>query len=367
MARVTASVLPDGFVPSLTLDRYQEIMRLPIAAFNGLNKPDEYPVYQCSEIWMQGERDGLAMHLAQAEEMREVELGYPLSPKYFTCKTDEYSYPVILSYKHLIKIGTQKASDISIGAALTLGIETAPNDPVVLVIASALTDADEIKVFYPGEDVRINPSSVSISGGNITISIPRSRLVDPALLDNREDHLSYFANANFLTTVDVKRVYYDESDAAYFVWLVDHCCCDGVVPSNTLTERTQLAYPKIEDNRLGIVYFYPATYDSGTWTAVPWTYSCDPDHVKLNLVAGRRSSMYAEVQTARLAHTLMPNKPCSCPTVHQYWQEDIVDSQQNTPYGRRMGALNCWLADSRQKIGQGGKFPSMQGHYRRTR
>jgi hypothetical protein len=364
MARITAGILPEGFVPGLTIDRYQEIMRLPIAAFNGLNKPDELPVYQCSEIWKQGERDGLAMHLAQAEEMREVELGYPLSLKYFSCKTYEYGYPVIIPVKHMIEIGTQKFSDISIGAALTLGVETTPNDPVTLVIASALTDASEIRVYYPGEDVEIHPSSVTISGGNITINIPRSRLVKPSLLDDREDHLSYYENDNFLTTVDVKRKYYDISDAAYFIWTEDQCAC-STVSSDVLSEKSQLAFPKIEDTRLSIVYFTPATYSAPTWTAACWSYACEPNHVRLNFTAGRRASMYTEVQTARLAHTLMPNKPCSCPTVHQYWQEDIVDSQQNTPYGRRVGALNAWLADSRQKVGQGGKFPSMRGHYGR--
>ncbi len=46
MARVSDNILPDGFVPALTLDRYQDIMRLPINAFNGLNQPDENPQYQ---------------------------------------------------------------------------------------------------------------------------------------------------------------------------------------------------------------------------------------------------------------------------------------------------------------------------------
>jgi hypothetical protein len=70
--------------------------------------------------------------------------------------------------------------------------------------------------------------------------------------------------------------------------------------------------------------------------------------------------MITEIQTARLGHTTMPNEPISCPTVKQYWLDDIMDSKTNTPYGRSAGALQAWIADSRQKVGQGGKFPTMR-------
>ena len=118
MARHSAGILPDDFVPDLTLDRYQEIMRLPINAFNGLNKPEEEPVYECSTIWKQGERDGLAMNLGQAEEMRIQELGYYLAPRY-TMVDYQYGAPLILDKKHLVDIGEQKTADVSISEALT--------------------------------------------------------------------------------------------------------------------------------------------------------------------------------------------------------------------------------------------------------
>ena len=353
MARVSEDILPEGFVPYMTLDRYQEIMRLPIAAFNGLNKPDEEPQYQCSEIWNQRERDYLALHLATAEEMREAELGYPLAPRYFEGVDYEFASPLILKHKHLVLVGTQKESDISIGVTLDHGVPTII-DPVIVTVATTVTDTGEIKVFYPDEAVEIHPSSITISAGVATIKIPRSRLVKPELNDNREDKLYYDNNDNFLETLDVKRVYYDTSDAAYSVWDYDSC--------TSLEESTQLAHIKILDNRLAIVGSLPATYSDGLFAYTQYTNCRFPNRIRLNYVAGRQKSMFTEIMTARLAHTNMPNKPCSCPTVHMYWQEDIMETETLTPYGNKRGAVNAWLADSRQKVGQGGKFPSMRDY-----
>ena len=349
MARVSDNILPDGFSPALSLDRYQEIMRLPINAFNGLNKPDDVPQYECSAIWRQSERDYIAEHLAQAEEMRSRELGYYLAPMYESADF-EFGHPLIIDQKHLISIGYRTVEDISIGEAITLSNGTI-NDPVEIVIATTLTDASEIKIYYPGEDVEIRPSHVSISGGNLTIQIPRARLVDPDLNDDREDHLSYYDDVNFLTSCDVKRVYYNNTQGLYYIWEGWQVSC------GSLAEVNQLGWPKIRNARLGIIEHMPATY-STSWAQANWSYCTLPAWIRLYYVSGRRASMSTEIETIRLSHTLMPNKPCSCPTVHQYWQEDVIEDERvYTPYGTRKGAVRAWMSDSRAKVGHGGKFP----------
>jgi hypothetical protein len=359
MARVSDNILPDGFSPALTLDRYQEIMRLPINAFNGLNLPTEVPQYQCSTIWNQSERDYIAIHLAQAEEMRIREVGYYLAPMYETADF-EFGNPLIIDMKHLVEIGFRTVEDVSLGETITLSTGGTIHDPVEITVATTLTAASEIKVYYPGEDVEIHPSSVNISGGVLTIQIPRARLVDPDLNDNREDHLAYENDANFITSCDIKRVYYDNTQGLYYIW-------EGwQTSSSSLAEGSQLGWPNIRDARLSIIEHRPATY-SAAWAQASWSYCVLPAWVRLYYVSGRRSSMITELETVRLSHTLMPNKPCSCPTVHQYWDEDIEEDERVwTPYGTRKGAVRAWMSDSRAKVGVGGKFPKPRRVLNRT-
>lgn len=339
-------ILPCGSC-GISLDRYQELMRLPIAAFNGLNRPEEEPVYECSTIWKQSERNALQLALCQAEEMRENELTYHITPKYDVLEDLEPKNPLILPRKHLIKLGLQTITDISLDVALILGANPNFNDPVVITVATTVTDTSEIVVYFHGEDYTITPSSISISGGVATIKIPRSRLVKPELLDDRDDHLYYNDNNNFIDTIDIKRVYYDETNPAQYV-------CNSLC--NTPT--TDSACARVTDHRLAIVRHHAATYSNGVWE-----HSCESScHCSRSLtvyaLSGKQCSVYNEMLTIRLAHTLMPNAPCSCPTVHQYWQNDIKETDVLTPYGRTQGAVDTWSMDARAKVGQGGKFPN---------
>lgn len=353
MARITDGIISDDQIPSITIDRYQEIMRLPIAAFNGLNDPEEETVYECSTIWKQGERDDLGMYLAMAEEMRELELGYHLSPKWLEDEEHDYSHIAVLNRKHLIEVGRPAVSDISLGVAIDLGAEETPTDPVQILVATTVTDKDEICVFYPGEDVEIRPSSISFSLGVATIKIPRARLVDPTLNDDRSDHLSFYTNSNFIDSVDVKRCYTDTSNVATLRWLGTSTCTDRCNLS------TQLACSVAAGNRsrrIGKIYVTPATYSNGTYTSTARTYCHTPVSLLVSYKSGRRNSIKTELLTARLAHTLMPNKPSSCPTVHMYWEEDTKEQDVWTPYGKRMGAFTAWVIDNRDKVASGGIF-----------
>lgn len=341
----------NGQFQALTLDRYQVLMRLPIAAFNGLNKPDETPVYECSTIWKQSERAALAMALAQAEEMREAELKYHLAPKY-DVETLPFLDPAVLSWKYLVSLGVQTISVIQSGYTLSY---TA--DPVVVTVATTVTDVSEIVVYYPGLDCTITPSKITVAGGSAVIEIPRSRLVKPNLLDDRDDHLSYYLDSNFLETVDIKRVYYDPVGAVSYNWYG----LNSIPPS--VSTDTETAYATILDKRLSNITHRLANYSSGTWSFTCPTKCRYPDSLTVYYLSGIQRSINTDMQTIRLAHTLMPNKPVSCPTVQQMWQEDVERTKNYTPYGDRYGALQAWLADSRAKVGHGGKFPSIRQVY----
>jgi len=360
MARTVNNIL-GGYDLSLDLDRYQEIMHLPIAAFNGLNNPDELVMEQCSSIWTQSSRNMLAQYLAMAEERRETELGYHLSPKYIIGEEHDYQAYELLHRKKLIDVGVELITDIELDVPVTLlDLYGAINDPVQISIATTVTDPNTICTYYPGEDVRITPSNVVIAGGIVTISIPRSRLVKPELLDDREDHLYYADDDNFLETVDVKECRITPVDGVVFQWTPYRLMAIGRACLTDGTSETQQGVSSITGNlarRIAKVAVHPASFIGEVASGARFRFGCIPDMVQLSYVSGEKQySPNQELLTARYAHTLMPNQPCSCPLVVQYWQEDRKDAEFTSPYGSTMGAQNAWFADSRAKIGIGGIF-----------
>jgi hypothetical protein len=339
-----SDVLGSNVQLSLTLDKYQELMRIPLAEFNGLNKPGDPVTHACTAIWKQRDRDILARYINMAEEMRENEINNFLSKKYVGNKLYDYGFPLILNKGFIDQIGTQNTSTIELEHEIDYTVQT--GDDITLTLSTNVTDIDEVKVYYDGEDVEIYPTSISIYGGNLTIVIPRARLVKPSLMDDREDALAYSENDNFVAQVDIKRAYYVESTAAEFVWL----------DSESGDELTQAARPIIVDDDLGIIECYPATYASG-WTLQNFLYCDEPWKIRLDFVSGLMSER-SNILTARLAHTLMPFSPQDCEAVRQYWQKvnELHPSKVTTPYGTAYGAVEAWVFDSRFKSGGGGMF-----------
>jgi len=348
-----ASILA-GIQLGLTLDRYQELMRFPIAAFNGLYKAEEEGCYDCAAIWKQTDRDAFAIAIAQAEEMRERELGYHVAPKYINDERYDYAYPSILIKKHLIAVGSKATSTIQFGVPLVLSVAGVINDPVVISVPTTVTVVSEIKVYYPGEDVEIHPSSIIISGGNAIICIPRSRLVDHDVDTNCEPPPMYTDDSNFINTVDVKRVYTDPNDGAFFVCGGDCGCVNPLCSycAAGFTETHQQAYPNIESRRLSIVRLCPGSYSGGAWTPT-LSLCCDPTRISISYLSGIENSMYTEMITLRLAHTLLPTiLPDRIDLCSGCWKGDMErdENTELTPYGDTRGAVNAWIADSRSKV-----------------
>jgi hypothetical protein len=347
------SILPDGVQLGVSLDRYQELIRLPEAAFNGIMRASDADCYECAAIWKQSDRDGLAIGLAQAEQMREAELGYFVAPKYIADEEQEYKFPIVLNMKMLIGIGTSNIDDIRLNVPLSLSAGGVIYDPVVINVATIVTDPNEICVFYHGYNVQIHPSSVTISGGIVTIKIPRSRLLNPCVDTNCDPPPEYDDDNNFLTTVDVKRCYLDPSDGAYMV------CKSGCDPCSS---TDQLLYTRIVDHRTSIVKYHPATYANGVSTCIDIS-CCTPSYLRISYLSGRVSSMSTEMDTIRLAHTLLPSiTPYSADICKGCWigDRDIVKGAEFTPYGIMLGATTVWLRDSRAKVGYGAKAPGMR-------
>ena len=338
----------------LTLDRYQELLGLPIAAFNGLNKPDETPVYECSTIWRQFQRDNLARYLAIAEEKREQELGYFIAPKYVESEEYEIKSPTILNRKHLISIG--KKTITTIQDDVTLTYRDGSNvilDPVPLTVTSSditsIMTASGMVIQYHGEDVPIHPKSVVVATGTVTFLIPRSRLVNPEFNDDREDPLQYDDDDNFVESVDIRYVSYDPTEGVKYITY-----------GTAFAETSEDGQALITNKRLSLIeldiYNAPCSiaFFNCSNTSSPIT--------RISYLSGREDSVMTQLQTLRLAHCLMPFEPCACEPTHQYWRDDVTENPSDTltPYGSKSGAVEAWIADSRAKVGQGGKFPSIR-------
>jgi hypothetical protein len=354
MARISANVLDPNYQEGITLDRYQELLGLPICAFNGLNNPAELNDYVCTSIWRQHQRDYVARFLASAEEMREQELGFFIAPKYISKERQKRNSPVILNRKWLIQIGEQTDTSILDSVPLSLSYLGTIYDPVVITVPTSVTETSEILVTYENEMVVIHPSNVTIVGGNAVISIPRSRLVKPALNDDREDPLDYSDDANFVTAVDVYRRWYDISKGVEIVsWL-----------SNSFTESVSYGYAEIENHRTAMANIYYATWSGLIPSpACEYTVPCsEKKFMRVNYLSGRQTSIKVELETVRLAHTLMPHTPCECEAINMFWSDDVNTKEEYdlTPYGNKAGAMNAWLSDSRSKIGFGSFIGGMR-------
>lgn len=370
MARTRTGVLPiDPLLGitqlGMTLDRYCDLMlgidNITRCAFNGITIPTTIYSNECLGILTQSQRDNLAKYLVQAESRREEHLGFYLGYKWTVYERHRLgaNNPYTLRHKHLREIGYPTVADIELDATLDHGTApfdpgNPPNDPVEVTVTTSAS-VEEIIVTYPDENVHIHPDTVVDNGdGTVTISIPRCRLVDPDYNDDRQDPISYYDTAPFLTTVDVKRLYADVSIGAHFVWNRPECATDCAIRCQVACNIPggEYAYD------LAQVDILPANYSAG-WSTTSFSYDTLPSYVRFSYLSGK-DDMSNQIYTARLAHTLMPRPPHNCDIVKQKWIEDREPIPRTlTRYGSTRGAVETWLADADQKIGVGGMFPGM--------
>jgi hypothetical protein len=263
----------------------------------------------------------------------------------------------------LIHTCTKHTTVLQTALALTLRTGPTINDPVITTfnlppaLVGVATSA-EIAVYHPGETIRIYPKNVTVSAlGVVIITIPRSRLKRMDLDGNDPMDPMYIDDANFITTIDVNRLYYDNTDGANLVWNAEDC----TYTPGIITDTLQVAYPIVKNARLGELRLYPAVYDAvaHTWTKALLSKPSMPQYARLSYLSGRQISMSTEIQTAKLTHTLESTfLPERMNLLGSLWKEDKSPSKPMilTPYGSMMGAVHVWMQDSRSKIGHAGKF-----------
>lgn len=333
---------------AVRLARYAQIIEYPECNFFGVNNPNISTGFQCRDIWTKPQRDTILKYLAEAQYEIEQETKYPLSPRWIgSGQTQEYTdwqplkWRIITRFARFIEGGIEASSDISLAEA----INTATDPGVVGPVATTVTDTSEVRVYHPDTDVEIDPSSITISGGNLTIEIPRCRTVKESVADNPDTGIAYSTLSNFESTVDIKRVYNDSDTEVTFVY--KNSCTD-------CTESTfgGCFYPI--DKRLGIV---DIQLNSNSLCG------CRVDLMRLNYRAGADVlTRQAEDAIIRLAHSKMPSEPCGCRVTKRLWARDrnipdvLTRERLNCPFGLSDGAWIAWQFAQSMKIVRGSKI-----------
>ena len=355
--------LIDETYHAVKLARYAQLAGYAEDQFFGLNNPDTQQE-ACKPIWTLPERAMIARYLGEAQEEIEQVVGYPLSPRWFTDEQHPFAYPIAARWMKIIAAGFRQVSTIQAGVSVSYA-----TDPSVVIVNTIVTDENEIRVFHPGTETEIIPSSVTIVGNVATIEIPRARLVKASKINNPSDGLDYTdippsATSPFTATVDVAHVFTDDSIQGGLIW--SHkassgtCACD--CGCATCGEYSQTACVYVRNPDLGIVDVLPAAYTNSTWQSslCSTCYCDDPNILKLNYYAGLQTlTKQAEDAIIRLAHAKMPSAPCGCGVVHEMWTRDrhtpqVLDAVRlQCPFGLSDGAWTAWRFANAMKAQRG--------------
>lgn len=313
---------------TVTLSEYARAIRVCECGFWGVSNSgcDDSG---CRSIFSLQEREYIAFYLAEAQEEIERELGYFIGKRWVTDERHDYSVPIIADWQYVISGGVRAESDIELDSV----VDHTDDPAIVGPIVTTVTDETEIHVYHPDTDVEIDPSSITISGGSVTIEIPRCRMVKSNLADNPDDGLGYTQTSNFESTVDVKRVYNDTSTEAKVIRACGTGCSE--------TESDACIY--IAKHDIGELYIQACC-------------TC-PSFVDLNYYAGVTMTKQARDTIVRLAHVKMPRPPCTCASpAKEMWEYDretpdvLTAERLNCPYGPQNGAWIAWRWTQAQSL-----------------
>jgi hypothetical protein len=292
----------------------------------------------CQTLWSKEQRDWVQYYLAEAQHEIEETIHYFIGRRWVVDEEHAYARRILTNWGYVVSGGVETEAVIASGEAVDH-----TGDPAIIgPVATTVTDASEIHVYHPGSDIEIIPSSIEISGGQVTVEVPRCRMVKPALVDNSTSGLEYTDTSNFSATVDLKRTYNVDDNPASLVYKL----CQSRT-SCTDTEAEACLY--VRKPKVGSV-----EVRSDCATVCGTLYKA-----KLSYYAGRqmvdangyftRWGRQAFTAIIRLAHAKMPHAPCDCEAADEMWARDrevIVDGfgrprRGVSPFGPEEGA---WAA-----------------------
>lgn len=402
----------------LPLDRWAYHLGLEPRHFNGVTT-SLAPARACHKAWLQYAwqdadrvgREDVAQAIADAERDIVEALGYYPLPQWVAGEVirTPRAYDVTLRRGALQENvpGNFLSVEASLGKYISGGIEAFTDlgdsliawsdvdgdgydETATVTAATTATDTSEIRVYFPGhgeDDLwEIRPlRSVSISGGIATILMDRHLLVDPDLWEAIDAAaVDGDVDANFVTQVEVYRVYNDPSQQVQLQWerVPGDCDC-GATDCVQCAWTTQWGCLQGRSPRLGIL-----TYQPGTWDADEESYASAslvvnrlPERVRLWYRAGYESShvsrpmvdmdpMLERVITL-YSVTLLDRPICNCNNVETFidrWREDraLITYNQGSyrmsnrdlgcPWGTRAGAIWAWKQVERLALGRAAHY-----------
>jgi hypothetical protein len=249
-----------------------------------------------------------------------------------------------------------------------------------ITVATSLTDACELRLYFANEngdeEWEIRPlNSRSISGGVFVATVDAWLLLKPELLAALPGTSATGFQAidaensdNYVTSVEVYRVYNDPEEQCTLLWPgIEACVCGGSGCAACEFE-TQTGCLVEKDAPAGLVSVIPATYLNGSWTGVSFTQGFEPRKVRVSYKSGvqelDRSGCYTVPEDLATAITYMTTARLARPLctesvslrqreeelkedrtvinpggeVHRWVTKEVL----SCPFGTRYGELQAW-------------------------
>jgi len=362
------------------LETWRDLMKEDIWSFNQVKGAGVYDLN--TGVYLQPDRDMIGRALSESFDRLATYLGYYPRPVWIT---EEFQLSDIwsigrkifeLQWGYLQDIGKRGCTLIQADVTVTYSNQgdVGINDLATITVTTAV-DADEIAVFFrtgdgadsaASEQYQILPLKVTKSGNTATITGHRALFVKPSTIwqrpyENREYLEPRIADtqdaADFVTQVDVYRVYADASQA---IEIHAPPLC------NSCTERITYGTARVWDKRLSAIQLCNLTT------------ICPPDaqFIRINYRAGlplKWGKVNPILSTAlvRLANTYMPycveamSNGSLTPSIwggKGAWAHDRESAQALTqadtqnPFGVMNGQVYAARVVNAAAIGHGGSF-----------
>lgn len=397
----------------LSLDRFAAITGLSPVHFAGATAGTRFPLTtHCNDVWAQHtwqspaqlvSREEVAYEIAKAEEDIKNILGYSPAP---TWEWDEqHAFPggiprhparFVLNYGKLIAPGVRGATQIVAGAVVVYTDADGDGwaELATVTVPTTVTDKREIKLFFAGNEglpeFEIRPLKnvvINAEAGTATITANSWLFIDPALWEaypdsEENDVIDISTVANYVTTVDVYRIFNDESAHGVTMLLskagslaAGFCSFCGWGTCANCGNTSQGGTFSIWNRESSFVIPYPATYTDGVWRSAAYADCGMPRLAAFQYYAGQQDRRYLQGTTldplsnfwadtiAWMAAARLTRGVCGCDNVRQRFfeiQRDLTQNTQdvgfirvekmdifNSAFGTRVGEVRAWQAVTR--------------------
>lgn len=391
----------------LSLEDFRRIISYNPFHFWGLGASSKAPLdSKCNTIVRQhawqaataAGRQEMREAIAKAETLLAEFLQYSVAPKFYE-ETIEYPkfydasmarassadatahWASVTTTRGFVQaVGVESVTVLNNAAAVTYSDTDGDglNDTFTATVATTETDAARIAIYFSSADRldaegvneqwRIQPVTVSISGGVVSVRGRSWMLVKPVLYEGvtpTTNGLNPETASNFVTTVSICKRYTNgngttvNDSQGVFVWETPpfpswaSCNSPTLVFSNNATDpasiATAMARVGIRDSGAGLLMPGAVAYDAttGVYTGIGWGTARPPDRVIIRYYAGQPLDEKYQMKeffkgiVARLALAELTERISACDVANRniyHWQFDLARTSGNAD--EAFGSIN---------------------------